>query len=436
MSQPVTYDETPVATPAPPRVSEDWTAVGIATVLIALVLVGLRPGAPRFGWTTVDALLVGALSPSSLFSVVALGAVLLVTASAGAAVMGVQLGPFVRGFPVVFALGWLSQVIAGHATISAYGLEYVFFALVIGLFLGQTTSLRERFRDAVQAEYFIKIGLVILGSTVVFGELIGAGMVGIIQALVVVISVWFFSFWLCRRLGVDDEFGALLSSAVSICGVSAAIAACGAIQGDRRKLSYVTSIVLVVAVPMMVVMPWIARTTGMPQAVAGAWLGGTLDTSAAVVAAGEMLSSQARNAAVVVKLSQNVLIGVAAFLLTVWWAVSRGDRGASPGLGVIWERFPKFVLGFVAVSFLYSFVLPDAAVATTRGTLNAIRTAWFAMAFVCIGLETSPKELVITGDGRPAIAFLGGQAFNIIVTLIMAYLLFGGLLLPAPRFGA
>jgi uncharacterized integral membrane protein (TIGR00698 family) len=435
MSQPITYDDAGVAAPAPPRVSEDWTAVGIGAVLIGLVLLGLRPGTLRFGWTNIEALMVGALSPSSLFSVFALGTVLLVSASAGAAVMGVPLGPFVRGFPIVFLLGWVSQVVAGHTTVSAYGLEYVFFALVLGLVLGQTTSLRERFREAVQAEYFIKIGLVILGSTVVFGELIGAGMIGIVQALVVVISVWFFTFWLCRRLGVDDEFGALLSSAVSICGVSAAIAACGAIQGDRRKLSYVTSLVLVVAVPMMVVMPWVAQVAGMPQAVAGAWLGGTLDTSAAVVAAGEMLSSQARNAAVVVKLSQNVLIGVAAFLLTVWWAVSKGDRGASPGIAVIWERFPKFVLGFVAVSVLYSFLLPEAAVTASRGTLNAMRTAWFAMAFVCIGLETSPRDLVVTGDGRPALAFVGGQAFNILVTLIAAYLLFGGLLLPAPRFG-
>lgn len=434
MSQSTTDDALTQA-PATPRISEDWMAVAIGGALLALVLLGLRPGLPQFAWTSTQSLLVGVLSATSLASTFALATVLLVTAAAGAAAMGVQLGPFVRGFPLVFALGWLSQVIAGHTAISAYGLEYVFFALIIGLVLGQTTTIRTHFREAVQAEYFIKIGLVVLGSTVVFGELVGAGIVGIVQALVVVISVWFFCFWLSRRLGVDDEFAALLSSAVSICGVSAAIAACGAIQGDRKKLSYVTSLVLVVAVPMMVVMPWVARTVGMPQAVAGAWLGGTLDTSAAVVAAGEMLSSQARNAAVVVKLSQNVLIGVAAFLLTVWWTLKDGGRGASPGIGVIWERFPKFVLGFIAVSFLYSFVLSPPTVAATRATLTAIRTSWFAMAFVCIGLETSLGDLVSTGEGRPALAFLGGQAFNIVVTLIVAYLLFGGILLPAPRFG-
>ena len=163
-----------------------------------------------------------------------------------------------------------------------------------------------------------------------FSELVQAGLLGIGQALAVVISVWMFCFWLAKRLNVDDELATMLSSAVSICGVSAAIATCGAIQGDRQKLSYVTSLVLVVAVPMMIVMPWISRAVGMPDVVAGAWLGGTLDTSAAVVAAGELVSDQARNAAVVVKLSQNVLIGVAAFLLTVWWAMRRGERRRVP----------------------------------------------------------------------------------------------------------
>jgi uncharacterized membrane protein YadS len=115
----------------------------------------------------------------------------------------------------------------------------------------------------------------------------------------------------------------MLATAVPICGVSAAIAACGAIQGDRRKLSYVTSLVLIVAAPMIVVMPQLVNAFGIPDVVGGAWLGGTLDTSASFVAAGEVISERARNAGVVVKLSQNVLIGVAAFVLTIWWAMRK-----------------------------------------------------------------------------------------------------------------
>ena len=164
---------------------------------------------------------------------------------------------------------------------------------------------------------------VVLGASILFNEMVNAGILGVVQAIIVVLSVWFFCFWLCKKLNVDDELSTMLSSAVSICGVSAAIATCGAIQGDRKKLSYVTSLVLIVAMPMMVIMPWVAKAMGLPDSVAGAWLGGTLDTSAAVVAAGEMVSDTARDAAVVVKLSQNAMIGVAAFLLTVWWAIRK-----------------------------------------------------------------------------------------------------------------
>ena len=425
------------AEPKPARslVSEDWLAVWIGSVIIALVLLGVRPEVARFGWRGPDDLFGTVLAPGNLSRWLQFGVLLLVPAAVGARLMGARIVPFVIGFAVLYGLALVAQVLAGYAGSSGLGLEYVIYALVIGLVLGHTTPLRRRFAEAVQAEYYIKIGLVILGASVLFSELVGAGLLGITQALVVVISVWTFCFWLCKRLHVDDELATMLSSAVSICGVSAAIATCGAIQGDRKKLSYVTSLVLVCAAPMMIAMPWMARASGMPDAVAGAWLGGTLDTSAAVVAAGELVSEQARNAAVVVKLSQNVLIGIAAFLLTVWWSMRRGGSAMEQAnASVIWERFPKFVLGFLGVSLVFSFVLAETHVKDTRSLLNAARTAWFALAFISIGLETSVGDLIKAGGGRPAVAFLGAQAFNVVVTLAIAYLLFGGVLFPAPVF--
>jgi uncharacterized integral membrane protein (TIGR00698 family) len=417
-----------------PGVSEDWIAVGVAGVLIAAILSGLRLDPIPFGWTT-SADLARVLGPASLLRWLQLGLFLVIPTVLGARLLGARPGNFAIGFGVLYLFATLAQVLAGYTGSSSLGLEYVLYALIIGLVLRQVTPIGRRFREAVQAEYYIKIGLVVLGASVLFSELVQAGLLGIGQALAVVISVWMFCFWLARRLRVDDELAIMLSSAVSICGVSAAIATCGAIQGDRQKLSYVTSLVLVVAVPMMIVMPWISRAAGMSDVVAGAWLGGTLDTSAAVVAAGELVSDQARNAAVVVKLSQNVLIGVAAFLLTVWWAMRKGGQPTtSSSAAVIWERFPKFVLGFLAVSLIFSFALSAQAVTDTRGMLTGLRTAWFALAFLCIGLETSISDLVKTGGGRPVAAFLGGQLFNIIITLVLAYLLFGGVLFPAPVF--
>jgi uncharacterized integral membrane protein (TIGR00698 family) len=434
MQQTATIDAR-VATPRGRAVSEDWLAVAIAGVIIALVLIGVRPSSARFGWSDPQELAGAVLSAGNLWNLLQLALLLLFPAAAGAWLLGAQPHRFAAGFGVLYGLACVAQGLAGFAGSSALGLEYVIYALAIGLILGHVTRLRHVIADAVQAEYYIKIGLVVLGSGIVFAELVEAGLLGIVQAVAVVVSVWIFCFWLAKRLRVDDELAAMMATAVSICGVSAAIAACGAIQGDRKKLSYVTSLVLVVAVPMMVLMPWIARVSRMPEVVAGAWLGGTLDTSAAVVAAGELLSAQARNAAVVVKLSQNVLIGVAAFLLTVWWSV-RGNRSQNTQAhgAIIWERFPKFVLGFLGASLIFSFVLADQHVAGTRSLLTSVRTAWFALAFVSIGLETSVSELVKTGRGTPAVAFLGGQAFNVAVTLVLAHLLFGGLLFSVPAF--
>jgi uncharacterized integral membrane protein (TIGR00698 family) len=394
----------------PPVVSEDWLAVFIGASLIALVLAGAHSTDPL--QTALE---------------------VLVPLTVGAVLLGARLLRFIPGVLLVSGLAWLAQAVAALPVFAGLGLEYVVFGLIIGLVVNHTVPVPGWLREAVRTEYYIKTGLVVLGAGILVDDIARAGLLGIAQALVVVVSVWTFAFWLARRLRVDDEFATMLASAVSICGVSAAIAACGAIQGDRKKLSYVTSLVLVVAMPMMVLMPWVAKVVGMPDVVAGAWLGGTLDTSAAVVAGGELISPAARDAAVVVKLSQNALIGVAAFLLTVWWTLNRktGDAGgpeagSRTSLAVIWERFPKFVFGFLVASIVFSWLVGDTTVADTRGPLTAVRTALFAMAFVSIGLETSLRSLVTTDEGRPAIAFLGGQAFNVALTFLAAYVFFGG----------
>src|SRR5690606_3640257 len=118
-------------------------------------------------------------------------------------------------------------------------------------------------------------------------------------------------------------------------------------------------------------------------------------------------SDSAMKTGVIVKFSQNVLLGVAAFALSVWWTLRRGKETGERASGrVIWERFPKFVLGFVVASLVFSFVLEPATIAATKGALGALRTAFFALAFVCIGLETRVSNLVSMQGGRPAMAFV------------------------------
>ena len=166
------------------------------------------------------------------------GLIFFVVASLGYALIGGRVARFAAGFPVVFVLACGAQIIAGQAVIKRLGLEYVIFALIIGLLLNHAMLLPDWLREAVRTEYYIKTGLVILGAGILFKEILQAGWLGLAQALLVVSVVWYFAFWVSRRLRVDDEFGAMLATAVSICGVSAAIAACGAIhESDAHSSS-------------------------------------------------------------------------------------------------------------------------------------------------------------------------------------------------------
>ena len=180
---------------------------------------------------------------------------------------------------------------------------------------------------------------------------------------------------------------------------------------------------------MMLLMPWCTKLLDLTPEVAGAWLGGTLDTTGSVLAATEMLGETASRTGTVVKLSQNVFLGIAALLISLWWTMRHGQAGPgarAPGIGLLWERFPKFVLGFIAASLVFSFLLEPAVAKGLDKPLKGLREVWFAAAFVCIGLETRFADLLSLGGGRPALAFLGGQAFNILWTLLLASLLFGG----------
>lgn len=278
---------------------------------------------------------------------------------------------------------------------------------------------------AAKSEFYIKAGLVILGSSILFGEIVKAGAYGMIQALIVVISVWYFTFWLAKKLGVDQEMGIMLSSAVSICGVSAAIATCGAIKGDNKKLSFVISIVLVVAIPMMYIMPFLSQLMGLSQEVAGAWLGGTIDTTGAVVASGKFLGEIAESQSVIIKSAQNVLLGVAAFAISIYWSIKGTKNDIRPSASVLWDRFPKFVLGFIIASIVFSFLLDIETAKVLSKSAKGIRETLFAIAFVSIGLETDFKKVFGKENRLYTLTFLIAQLFNIVITLIVAFLLFG-----------
>lgn len=406
-------------------ISEDWVVVITGFLLIGAVLAGFSFQSPGFKWDHFSEITADILGRENLIKILVQAGLVGVAGTFAAFLTGKKPLRFLAGFLVLFALSILAQILAGNKVVQEYNLETVIFSLAIGLLINNVLGVPEWLKESLQSELFVKIGLVLLGTSIIFSEILRAGMLGLVQALVVVISVWYFAFWLCKRTGIDQEMSMMISSAVSICGVSAAIATSGAIKGDPKKLSYVISMVLITAVPMMIFMPYLANWMGLSQAVTGAWLGGSIDTTGAVVASGSLVGDEALEISTIIKFSQNVLLGLAAFAISIYWSVNQAQQTAEkPTLGLIWERFPKFVIGFVAASLLFSFVLPVEKVAEVKSVIKSIQGVWFALAFVSIGLETNFKELFAHSNKKPLFVFLGAQAFNIVITLIMALLLF------------
>ena len=249
----------------------------------------------------------------------------------------------------------------------------------------------------------------------------GSGHIGGSFSIAEILSVLYFD-----KMKVDPEMGTMLSSAVSICGVSAAIATCGVIKGDDKKLTYVVSLVLIIAIPMMYLLPWLADLMNLPPEVAGAWIGGTIDTTGAVAAAGTLISDPAAGqTAIIVKSSQNVLLGLAAFFISMMWAYRGTNANSRPTAGLIWERFPKFVLGMIIASLVFSFLLEPETAKTVGKVTKGFQNTLFSIAFVCIGLETRLKDIFGKENRVPLKVFLTAQTFNIFVTLVIAYIIFG-----------
>lgn len=383
--------------------TEDWTSTFIGFLL--LVLVVLFPN----------------LMKNNLILFLSIG----LLSFLGYLFMGNKGKGFILSFVVIFALALAARYLSAVAPIKKIGLEAVFFAVAIGLLIRNTVGLPKWLAPAVRSEYYIKAGLVILGTSILFKEIMKAGSLGMIQAVIVVFCVWYFTFTIAKLFKVDREMGAILSSAVSICGVSAAIATSGAIKGDPKKLSFVVSLVLIVAIPMMYLMPYLVKWIGLNEVVGGAWLGGTIDTTAAVVASGKFLGETAEKYSVIIKSAQNVLLGVAAFVISIYWSFKGTNADIRPSGSVLWERFPKFVIGFLLASLVFSFAFaPDVAKQLSGVANKGAREILFSLAFVCIGLETDFRYIFKKENAKYIWTFLIAQTFNILLTLVVAYLLF------------
>ena len=420
-----------------PILVEDWVVTLLAIPL--LILAGLAGEYPTI--KSVIAIPSTLATADAWIGVGALFLIALVVLYIGNRLLSRPLKGLFWSFVVVFVLSLLAQLIAKIPSVKYYGFEAVFFSVIFGLIVRNCIRIPEWLKPAIQGEFFIKIGVVCLGATILFRDFVTSGVAGILQACIVVSGVWMFAFWLSRRAAVEERAAMTLASGVTICGVSACIATGGVTKVQERYLSYIISVVLIVAVPMIYLMPLLAKwivpllteDVAVQSEIMGAWIGGTIDTTSGVAAASEMVGDEANKTAMIVKATQNVLIGVVAFCIATYLA-SKGGNGRlhRPSVRLVWEKFPKFVVGFIVASLVFSLlqsnhIFPDweAKKLAETSMAKTFSTFFFSLAFVCIGMDTRLKDIVSRENRNILYAFLGAQCFNIVVTLLVAWLMFG-----------
>lgn len=420
--------------------NEDWWAVWFGFLLMLTNLSGLVTKVPKIGkWTSnpLAALGIGTGEGNVLLSLAVLMLGLGVLTTIGIAVMKSEKpGRYALGFVGVFVLSCISYWIANQTNIKYWGLSYALWALLVGLLISNTIGTPKWLLAGAKTEMFIKTGLVLLGAEILFKKIVTLGAPGLMVAWIVTPTVVIFMYNFAGRVlkMVNKKLAIIIACATSVCGVSAAIAAAAACRAKKEDLTLAVGMTLIFTVLMMFFMPLGIRWLGMNDVLGAAWMGGTIDSTGAVVAAGSMLGSTAEKVAAVVKMIQNVLIGVLAFVIALYW-VTRVDRqpGQKADVMEIWYRFPKFVIGFVAASILFSFVvLPlsqgDFTVVEStyiKPVTKVLRGWFFCMAFVAIGLESNFRDLVSRMEGgKPLLLYVVGQSFNLVLTLLVAWLAF------------
>ena len=430
--------------------TEDWLAVWIGFIIIALGCIAVLGNAFDFSaakfstwhlWENVaekKSLLdqfTGAFWIKLLRTFLVLG----ILFAAGVKLQGGKVKEFLPAFLGLFVLAVIVRLISAEFTLNRY-LEWAFWALIVGLLISNTVGVPAWLKPAIRTEFYIKTGLVIMGFSVLFSNIAKFGLYGLGIAWLVTPIVIIFMWWLGTKvLKIDNKpLVITLASATSVCGTSAAIATGAASGAKKNDLGIAISISIIFTILMMVFEPMIIKWAGMNQLMGGALIGGTVDSTGAVVLAGNALGPEAEQAAVLVKSIQNILIGFIAFFVAVFFA-TRVEKTTEKkvGAGEIWTRFPKFIIGFFVASLVASFIIQPAfggaSVKAVNGVLDQYKNWAFVLAFTSIGLDTNFKEIARQMQGGKVLwLYVIGQLFNIALTLLAVWLLLSGVLFEVP----
>lgn len=436
---------------------EDWIAIWIGFLIIGMAIAAYLTNyfdfsAVKFAtWTLGENLsetagknivpLASQLTDTALWlKLIKTMLILGILFSAGAKLQGFGLKKFLPGFFAIFIIGVFIRIISAEYTCNRY-LEWAFWALLTGLLISNTTGTPKWIKEAIRTEFYIKTGLVIMGFSVLFSNIAKFGLYGLGIAWIVTPIVILFMWWFgIKVLKIKNKpLVITLASATSVCGTSAAIATAAASKAKKDDLTVTVSISIIFTVLMMVFEPMIISAVGMDPMMGGALIGGTVDSTGAVVVAGTALGDIGQQSAVIVKSIQNILIGFIAFGVALFFSKT-SESEEKVKATEIWTRFPKFILGFFAASLIASFVIHPIFGAGNVDGINKILDQYknwaFILAFLCIGLETNFREIIRQMHGGKILwLYIIGQLFNIILTFIAVWILLSGVLFPIPTLG-
>ena len=430
--------------------TEDWLACWLGFIIIAIGAVAVLTKAFDFSalkfstwhlWENIEPhkALASQINGAFWWKLLRTFCVLAVLFGAGVKLQGEKLKKFIPAFVVLFVLAVIVRLISAEFTLNRY-LEWAFWALLVGLLISNTVGTPEWLKPAIRTEFYIKTGLVIMGFSVLFSNIAKFGLYGLGIAWIVTPIVIIFMWWLGTKvLKIGNKpLVITLAAATSVCGTSAAIATGAAAKAKKDDLSLAISISIIFTILMMVFEPMIIRWAGMNQLMGGSLIGGTVDSTGAVVLAGNALGPEAEQAAVLVKSIQNILIGFIAFFVALFFALKVDKTGDSKvGAGEIWTRFPKFIIGFFVASLVASFIfLPlvgGGEVKAINGVLDQYKNWAFVLAFTSIGLDTNFKSLIKQMQGGKILwLYVLGQLFNIALTLFAVWFLLSGVVFDVP----
>ncbi len=429
---------------------EDSWSIWLALILIAIGYALFAGGtsikwlavAPA-KWTTVGAAAQDFAAHAG--SYLALYLVWAVLFSVSLAVMGHKIKQFLPAFTVLFIAAILVFEAGAWASAAKYNLEPPLVALLLGLVITNVVPLPSWFEAGLRVEYYVKVGIILLGATLPFTLLVWAGPVAVVQAAIVSLVTFFVIYFTGKWLGLDRRFAAVLGVGGAVCGVSAAIAIAGAVRAKREHASAAITLVIAWAIVMIFLLPFVAQALGLSTGIAGAWIGTSEFADAAGVAAAQAYGDLARHAGGVIAgapdasvqaftlmkvVGRDIWIGIWALVLAVVATTRWEDKPAADGSAIktrisaaeIWARFPKFVIGFVLASAFVTWVASHYSLADYRrevvpglvGPITALRTWAFIFCFLSIGLSTRIRGLSGTSF-KPFLAFTAGVVVNVLI---------------------